>query len=231
MLNWSLLKPFLILLIFVVLAGIYWLIQQTAVYDLFIDMDSLILRIRQLGITGPLMVIGLMILAIVVNPLPSAPIALAAGAVYGHTLGTLYIITGACIGAVTAFLIARFSGHKFIKKHVGNRFTLGRWGSQNALMSMVFLSRLLPFMSFDLVSYGAGLTSITLWRFTVATIFGLIPASFLLAHFGGEMMQADLQTMGVFILLAGLITLIPVLFKVLKTSSQPKPTETSRTQK
>jgi len=228
--NRSAIKPFLIILFLFVLVGIYMLIQKTAVYDLFVNMETLILRIREMGVAGPLMVIGLMIMAIVFNPLPSAPIALAAGAVYGHTWGTLYIITGAGIGAVIAFLIARFSGHDFIQKHLGKRFSFGRWGSQNAMMSMVFLSRLVPFMSFDLVSYGAGLTSITLWRFTIATLFGLIPASFLLAHFGGELALAKLQTMGLFILIAGLVTLIPVLLKILKRRSSSSSTDSGGVQ-
>lgn len=231
MMNRSVLKFLLIILLLIVLAGIYWLIQKTAVYDLFVDIETLILHIKELGMAGPLMVIGFMVLAIVFNPLPSAPIALAAGAVYGHTWGTLYIIIGAVIGAVTAFLIARFSGHDFINKHLGKHISLGRWGSQNALMFMVFVSRLLPFMSFDLVSYGAGLTSITLWRFSVATLFGLIPASFLLAHFGGEMIEADLQTIVFFVLLAGLITLMPLLFKILKKNWDSGSSGTGKTNK
>ncbi len=220
-----------IILFIIVLIGLYWLIQETAVYNLFIDLEALILHIRELGPVGPLVIIGLMILAIVFNPLPSAPIALAAGAVYGHTWGTLFIIIGAGIGAVSAFLIARFSSYEFVQKHLGNRFSLGRWGSQNALMGMIFVSRLIPFMSFDLVSYGAGLTSITLWRFSIATVFGLIPASFLLAHFGGEMLQADLQTMGLFILLAGLITLVPIIYKLYKRGSDSSSVEINRLQK
>jgi len=224
-------KPFLFLLVLSLLIVIYVLIQKTAVGNLIVDMEALILQVRSLGAIGPLLVIGLMILAIVFNPLPSAPIALAAGAVYGHTWGTLYIITGAGTGAIIAFLLARFSAHDFVTKHLGNRFSLGRWGSQNALMAMVFISRLIPFLSFDLVSYGAGLTSITLWRFSIATLFGLIPASFLLAHFGGEMAQADFQSMSLFILVAGLITLLPVFFKILKHKVNPKLSQINEGQK
>ena len=49
------------------------------------------------------------------------------------------------------------------------------------------------FFLFDLVSYGAGLTPIKTWRFAVATLAGLIPASFLLAHFGGELTTSSLN--------------------------------------
>jgi len=65
-------------------------------------------------------------------------------------------------------------------------------GSQNALMGSVFASRLLPFISFDVVSYAAGLTPLAWWRFAVATVAGIAPASFLLAHFGGEMASGEI---------------------------------------
>ena len=52
------------------------------------------------GPAGPLAIIGLMTFAVVFSPLPSAPIALAAGAIYGHLWGTLYVIAGAELGAL-----------------------------------------------------------------------------------------------------------------------------------
>jgi uncharacterized membrane protein YdjX (TVP38/TMEM64 family) len=204
----------------------YVLVEKTGLTELIIDVPEMIKRMRELGVIGPLMVISLMILAIVLNPLPSAPIALASGAVYGHTWGTLYIITGATIGAMIAFLIARFSGHRAINKLIPEHWSLGRLGSQNALMVMIFVSRLIPFLSFDLISYAAGVTSISLWRFFLATLFGLIPASFLLAHFGGEMAQADFQSMSLFILVAGLLTLPPVLYQLYKQRNRANKKDT-----
>ena len=47
------------------------------------------------GAWGPTVIILLMTVAIVATPIPSAPIALAAGAAYGHTIGTIYIVIGA----------------------------------------------------------------------------------------------------------------------------------------
>ena len=220
------LKILVTVLILSSMSGIYMLIDRMGVTDLIVDIDILILRVRALGSIGPLMVIGLMLLAIVFNPLPSAPIALAAGAVYGHTWGTIYIIIGALSGSMIAFIIARISGHELFHKVTENRWSLGRFGSQNALMMMIFISRPIPFMSFDLVSYAAGLTTITLWRFVIATLFGLIPASFLLAHFGGEMVQADLQLITIALVAIGLITLVPVvaikLINKHKTDSEQK---------
>ncbi|MCD6706936.1 MAG: VTT domain-containing protein [Thiobacillus sp.] len=55
------------------------------------------------------------------NPIPSAPIALAAGAVLGHAWGTLYVVLGAQLGAMAAFGIARFVGYELLRKWFGDR--------------------------------------------------------------------------------------------------------------
>lgn len=210
------LKPTVIVLIVVMLVGGYLLIENIGAKNLYLDMDALILRLRELEVAGPLLVIGLMALAIVFNPLPSAPIALASGAVYGHSWGTVYIVTGAEIGAVIAFMIARLTGFQMMQKYIFKKWSLQRFTTQNSLTAIIFVSRLVPFLSFDLVSYAAGLTPIRLWRFSLATFLGLIPASFLLAHFGGEMVGDSFTRITLIVLVVGLVTVIPILFKTIK---------------
>ena len=172
-------------LLIIVLPGIYFILVNSGLAELLSKQALLISKVKDLGIYGPLLIIGLMILAIVFNPLPSAPVALAAGALYGHTIGTVYIVIGAGTGAIVAFIIARKAGYELASKYLGDNLSLGRFSSQNAMTAIIFTSRLIPFMSFDLVSYAAGLTSIKLWRFALATILGLMPVSFALAHLGG----------------------------------------------
>lgn len=195
-----------------VLIASYYLVESSSLNQLISDLDKLTSRVRQMGNIGPLVIISLMMLAVVISPLPSAPIALASGAVFGHTLGTIYIIIGAGLGSFIAFFIARLTGLPLVSKIIGNRISLKQFDSQNSLMAVVFISRLLPFLSFDLISYAAGLTSISFMRFAIATVFGLIPASFLLAHFGGEMVQVDFKSMTLFVLIVGFVTILPMLF-------------------
>jgi uncharacterized membrane protein YdjX (TVP38/TMEM64 family) len=192
------------------MAGVYGLLRETGALATIGDGDALRRFIVGLGIAGPLAVIGLMTLAILVSPVPSAPIALAAGAAYGHTWGTLYIVLGAEIGALGAFGIGRLLGHDALHRWFGDRLPKTRLRSQGALMAIVFASRLLPFVSFDVVSYAAGLTKLSLWRFALATLAGILPASFLLAHFGGEMATGELDKMLYAVLLLGLLTGIPL---------------------
>ena len=181
------------LFLFLVLIGVYWLLSGSDVLNLMMDGDALQAWVVQLGLWGPLAIVALMILAVVWSPIPSAPVALAAGAAYGHTWGALYVLLGAELGAMIAFALARWLGQDVIKRWFGKRLSPGWTGSQNILMLLVFITRLLPFVSFDIMSYAAGLTALTGWRFAVATLAGIVPASFLLAHFGSEMASGNVQ--------------------------------------
>jgi len=176
----------------------YWQIDESGAMATLLDGRALRQYIVGLGVAGPLAVIGLMILAILVSPIPSAPIALAAGAAYGHTWGTAYIVLGAELGALGAFGLARLLGRHAVQRWLGNRLPESRFGSQGALIS------------FDVVSYAAGLTTLTLWRFALATLAGILPASFLLAHFGGEMATGELDKILLAVLALGLLTGVPL---------------------
>ena len=183
---------------------------------IFNESDGLVATIQELGLFGPALIIGLMCVAIVLNPLPSAPVALAAGAVYGHFLGTIYVVIGAELGAVIAFFIARWAGYEFTRKYFGESGVLQGISSQNTLTALVFFSRLVPFVSFDLVSYAAGLSPITAWRFALATLLGLVPVSFALAHFGSEIDGDNQPVIIAVIVVIGLFTLAPLALRRLR---------------
>ena len=150
--------------------------------------------IAGLGPWGPAALVGSMALAIVFSPVPSAPLALAAGALYGHTWGTVYSVAGAEIGALIAFGLARVLGRPFVARFLPNH-VLGDWErkdqSQWLLAGGVLVARLFPFISFDAVSYLAGLTPLKPFLFAIATLVGMIPMTFLFAHLGGAMTAAE----------------------------------------
>lgn len=208
----------------ILFGGIYWFLFWTGSLETLCDCDRLHGRILQWGLLGPLAVIGLMTLAVVVSPIPSAPIALASGLAYGQFWGTVYIVIGAEIGAIMAFFIARSLGYEAMKKRFGNRLSVGLLGSQNAMTWLVMGLRLLPFMSFDIVSYAAGLTSLKPWRFALATLIGVIPVSFALAYFGGELANVDFNRIALIAIALGAVTLIPVLVVLIRRRKRsPRP--------
>lgn len=203
-------------LVLCALAAVYWSLHATGTLTTITDKSALYEWIIRLGAWGPLIIIFLMMLAILISPIPSAPIALAAGAAYGHGWGTLYVLLGAEAGALAAFGVARLVGHEAVHRWFGDRLSVGLFGSQNALMAIVFVSRALPFMSFDMVSYAAGLTVLSAWRFAIATLAGVAPISFLLAHFGSEMATGETNRILLSALALGGLTLIPVVVELVR---------------
>jgi len=195
-----------------------WLLAPSVIAGArgLMDGERLEMLVARAGLWGPVLVVTLMTVAVVASPIPSAPIALAAGAAYGHVWGTVQVVIGAELGALIAFGLARVLGHDVLRRVFGDRVDTGLLGSQTALTATVFASRLMPFVSFDMISYAAGLSRLHAWRFAFATLAGIIPASFLLAHFGVEAVSGDLGRATWAVLVLGLVTGLPLLWVALR---------------
>jgi uncharacterized membrane protein YdjX (TVP38/TMEM64 family) len=185
-----------------------------------LDAERLETLVARAGFWGPVLIVTLMTVAVVASPIPSAPIALAAGAAYGHFWGTVQVVIGAELGALVAFGLARVMGHDVLRRVFGDRVDAGLLGSQSALTATVFASRLMPFVSFDMISYAAGLSRLHAWRFALATLAGIIPASFLLTHFGAEAVSGDLGRATWATLGLGLVTGLPLLWVALRRRTE-----------
>ena len=191
-----------------------WLFAPAALTEVqrLLDRDTIKALVERAGLWGPVLIVGLMTIAVVASPVPSAPIALAAGAAYGHLWGTVQVVLGAELGALIAFGLARIVGRDGLRRLFGDRVDAGLLGSQTALTATVFASRLMPFVSFDMISYSAGLSALHAWRFALATLAGIVPASFLLAHFGGEAVSGYFGRATWVVLGLGLVTGLPLLW-------------------
>ena len=180
-----------------------------------IDRSAIETWVASAGPWGPVLIVALMTVSIVASPIPSAPVALVSGAAFGHVSGAIYVALGSELGAIIAFAIARYLGRDYVQRWLGEKPRYGLLGSQNLLMLIVFGSRLLPFISFDAMSYAAGLSQLHLWRFVVATFAGILPASFLLAHFGAEALSGTFGRAEWMVLGLGLMTATPLILGAL----------------
>lgn len=71
---------------------------------------------------------------------------------------SLYSVIGALTGVVVSFIIERFPGREIMERFISGHVNFCPSCSDRLLTKIVFISRLLPVVSFDIVSYGAGLT-------------------------------------------------------------------------
>jgi uncharacterized membrane protein YdjX (TVP38/TMEM64 family) len=165
--------------------------------------------LSQAGSFAPLVYILIMALAVIITPIPSLPLDVAAGAFFGPFLGTIYSSLGALGGAVISFMIAQFLGREFIEGFLGGHINFCKTCSDKLLTKIVFLSRLLPVVSFDIVSYGAGLTKMSLRNFSLATFLGMLPLTFTYNYFGSVLVVGKGLTIILGIVLVILFFLIP----------------------
>lgn len=140
-------------------------------------------RLQAAGPLAPFVFI-LVMAATVVLPVPTFPLDVLAGRIFGPVLGTLYAVIGATLGATVSFLLARWLGRDLIARFLKGHINFCRQCSDKLLTKVVFLARLVPAVSFDVVSYGAGLTKMSLVRFAVASFLGMLPLTFAYASFG-----------------------------------------------
>lgn len=146
--------------------------------------------LRGFGATAALVSGLLMVLQSVMAPLPAFIITFANGMIWGFLGGAALSWSTAMLGAALCYWIARWLGRPAVERLVGGSSSLEvadlffeRYGDRTILVA-----RLLPFVSFDLISYAAGLTSMGFWRFFIATGIGQLPATLVysyLASVGG----------------------------------------------
>jgi len=135
---------------------------------------------------GPLVYGLLMIGAILIAPIPASPLAIIAGKVFGPWQGMLYTLIAATLGAIIALTLARYFLGEVARNHLKSYNWYKKFSNLNEykIAYIIALTRLMPQVSFDLVSYAAGLTRIRLSLFTLATFIGMIPIVFILSFLG-----------------------------------------------
>ncbi|MFQ5979754.1 MAG: TVP38/TMEM64 family protein [Candidatus Heimdallarchaeota archaeon] len=143
---------------------------------------------------GPLGLFFAMIIQAIVAPIPSELILSFAGAAfaekYGVELGLFLAVVfgslGSIAGAIVAFWIAQQGGRPLVEKMVEEEALLfadsllekyGGWA--------ILIGRLTPFIPFDAVSYGAGLSKgINFRTFIVPTVIGVVPRAIFYCSLG-----------------------------------------------
>ncbi|MDB8792022.1 TVP38/TMEM64 family protein [Romboutsia sp. 1001216sp1] len=168
-------------------------INQMMFYLSMLNIDAIKEYILSFGILAPIISFLLMILQSVAAPLPAFLITFANAALFGWVKGAMLSWTSSMVGAALCFYIARFLGRdvvikltsKYALDNIDNFFD--KYGKHTIL-----IARLLPFISFDLVSYAAGLTSMKFSSFFIATGIGQLPATIIYSYVG-DMLTGSLK--------------------------------------
>jgi len=161
--------------------------------------------------------------------LPGAAIlSLAAGAIFGVLQGILFVVSGATVGAILAFLVSRTLLRDWVVRKFGGRMEgIDRGLRENGLSYLLFL-RLVPAFPFFLVNLACGVTGLPLRTYALGTLFGIMPGSLVFVNAGASLAAiervgqvASPRVLGSFALL-GLFALLPTIVNAVKKRREGK---------
>jgi uncharacterized membrane protein YdjX (TVP38/TMEM64 family) len=221
-----------ILVLFLAAVGIYFAVPsvrewvnkvvvmfQTGNFD---DMHAFI---AQYGKWAMAISFFLMVFQSLAAPLPAFFITLTNANLFGWWQGCILSWVSSMTGAALCFWIARILGRDVVEKIC----------TKGALLSIeeffakygkrcILVARLLPFISFDIVSYAAGLTAMDFWGFFVATGVGQLPACIVYSYVGG-MLTGGAKKMFIGLMCLFALAIIVILIKQVYNASQKKKEE------
>ena len=212
-----------VLLIVVIAAvAVYFLVPSVnkvmnKVYAMFASGDFTVVRDFVASYGGYAAVISflLMIFQSIAAPLPAFLITFANANLFGWWQGAILSWTSAMAGAAACFYIARILGRDVAEKLTSKSGLaqidtfFERYGKNTIL-----ICRLLPFISFDIVSYAAGLTSMSFMSFFIATGIGQLPATIVYSYVGGMLTGGAKLFVTALMILFALSALIFMLRKI-----------------
>lgn len=167
-----------------------------------LDTDVVVAYLRSYGKQAAVVSFILMVLQSIAAPIPAFLITLSNAAIFGWVKGAMLSWSSAMAGAALCFFLARALGRDAVERLTSK----GAMESVDVFFERygkyaILICRLLPFVSFDFVSYGAGLTNMGFWSFFIATGIGQLPATIVYSYVGGTL------TGGAQKLFLGLLTL------------------------
>lgn len=179
---------FPVILVGLIVLGVYhkrvweYLLELIAAFQ---SIETARAYIAGYGAFAPVISAILMIFQSVIAPLPAFLITFANGTLFGFWWGSLLSWSSSMVGAAFCFYIARFLGIERITRLISqpavdkiNDF-VEKYGTY-----AILIARLIPFISFDVVSYFAGATRMRFLGFWIATGIGQLPATLVYSYLG-----------------------------------------------
>jgi uncharacterized membrane protein YdjX (TVP38/TMEM64 family) len=151
--------------------------------------------------------------------IPGIPLTIAGGAIFGLGWGSLWSVLGATLGAIVAFLLARFWLRHRLEQIWGAHPLLCRFDRAIAHKPLHFILaiRFAPISPFNLVNFLLGLTQVDLQSYALGTLIGIIPGTVVYTGLGAAGVEALRGGTKLYVVIAlsllCILSLLPMGFK------------------
>ena len=150
-------------------------------------------RLRQYldawGPLAPAIYVVAVVIEVMIAPIPGTLLYAPAGALFGGGLGGTLSLAGNVLGATLACLVARFFGERLTVRLDAGALAVYRRRVAARGGWIVFLLRVNPFTSSDLVSYAAGLAGVPTWKVAAGTLAGMAPLCYAQAYLADRLFR------------------------------------------
>jgi len=159
-------------------ATIAWLAFLAAVAivsSIFPNDAAIRAALERLGPLAPIAFVLAEALQVVIVPIPSQPIEIPGGYLFGLVGGTALASLGAVAGSIIAFALGRRFGRRWVERRIAAdvRARFDAWmGRGHRAEWTVFWLMLVPAFPRDPLCYLAGLTQLTTMRFALIAVVG-----------------------------------------------------------
>ncbi|MDO4679971.1 MAG: TVP38/TMEM64 family protein [Aerococcus sp.] len=141
--------------------------------------------------SGPLgiVIFELMWIFLPIFLFPVLVLAIVGGIGYGLWFGSFLVLIGAALNMCTMFWISRYLARDLVRNYVRNNHPkLFQWLYQQTdkLPQTIFILRILPAISYNLINYVSGLTDIKTRDFLIASTLGIMPGGLAYVNIGDK---------------------------------------------
>ena len=149
--------------------------------------------------------------------IPSFPITMAAGVIFGPVWGVIFASIGSTLGALLPFVIARHLARPYVEKRLHGRMKELDQNIEAYGWVYVAITRLIPLFPFEALNFGFGLTRVRFVTYIVVSWLAMLPVTTAYVLFGASIFDILEGTIGVKLLIGvlviGLLSLLPLAYR------------------
>ena len=186
---------YIILFIILIIASLVLLffiffVDSTILYRFVVEF--FVNPVYNLGVLGIFLFIAIMAIQGLLVPLPSEIVLLATGMIWGWFYGGIMGIIGSMAAGLLCYYISRRGGRPLAEKFVGTKAIdiaddfIGKHG-----MTAIVVTRFIPFIPFDVISYTSGIVDIDIKKYSIGTFIGSIFRAFFYASLGALLFMRE----------------------------------------
>lgn len=174
--------------------------------------DRVVQEVRNAGIGGVFILLGLQFLQVVVAFIPGEVVQVAAGMMYGPWGGAAIVFVGACLSSAFIFYVVHKLGAPFVRSMIPEKWMnkLSDFEGSAKLDIMVFVLFLIPGLPKDVFTYLIPLTDMRMRNFVIFSNVGRIPGILMSTLAADGLMEGDYLQSAILFGVCAVVALIAV---------------------